>query len=53
MTPKPCPNPEGHQGHMQMNGECPWCGAFDESQIRAEAEWDFQDADTEGANRRG
>lgn len=41
-----CPNPDGHEGHMQMNGECPWCGAYDESQIVDEAEWSFQDADT-------
>lgn len=22
-----CRNPEGHEAHMELNGECPWCGA--------------------------
>ena len=29
---KPCENPEAHAAHMEMNGECPWCGAFDANQ---------------------
>lgn len=25
-----CSNPEGHEAHMALNGECPWgCGSFD------------------------
>lgn len=41
-----CSMPEAHEAHMQMNGECPWCGAMDYDQIRDPGEWDFQDADT-------
>ena len=26
-----CENPEAHEAHMEVNGECPWCGAYDES----------------------
>lgn len=29
----PCENPEAHEAHMRANGECPWCYAFDLSQI--------------------
>lgn len=29
----PCPQPESHAAHMGVNGECPWCGAHDETQI--------------------
>lgn len=28
-----CENPEAHEAHMRLNGECPWCGATDEDQI--------------------
>ena len=21
-----CEYPEGHEAHMELNGECPWCG---------------------------
>jgi hypothetical protein len=31
-----CRDPEAHDAHMRLNGECPWCGALDVSQI----EWD-------------
>lgn len=41
-----CKDPEAHEAHMQMNGECPWCGVGDPSQIRDKADYDFQDADT-------
>lgn len=41
-----CPDPEAHEAHMQMNGECPWCGAVDQSQIRQQKDYDFQDAHT-------
>jgi hypothetical protein len=41
-----CCDPEAHEAHMQMNGECPWCGAGDGFAIRKPADWDFQDADT-------
>jgi hypothetical protein len=46
MPDTPCSMPEAHEGHMQMNGECPWCGATDESQIREPGAWDFPDAGT-------
>lgn len=23
---------EAHYAHMEMNGECPWCGAYDPEQ---------------------
>ena len=26
-----CDYPEGHEAHMELNGECPWCGAVGES----------------------
>jgi hypothetical protein len=26
-------DPEAHEAHMALNGECPWCGAGDESAI--------------------
>lgn len=26
-----CSNPEGHEAHMELNGECPWCGDVGES----------------------
>jgi hypothetical protein len=41
-----CEDPEAHEAHMQMNGECPWCRAVDRQQIRERADWDFQDAHT-------
>lgn len=41
-----CPNPEAHEAHMQMNGECPWCGAGDLSKIRNPKDYDFPDAHT-------
>ena len=25
-----CPSPEAHAAHMDLNGECPWCGASGE-----------------------
>jgi hypothetical protein len=28
-----CSNPEAHEAHMRVNGECPWCGALDLSAI--------------------
>lgn len=31
--PYTCPNQEGHEAHMEMNGECPWCGEEDQTQI--------------------
>lgn len=46
MTDAPCPDPEAHEAHMQMNGECPWCGATDPTRIRNYEDYDFQDADT-------
>lgn len=46
MANKPCPDPEAHEAHMQMNGECPWCNELDESQIRQQKDYDFQDAHT-------
>lgn len=24
--PEPCSMPEAHNAHMELNGECPWCG---------------------------
>jgi hypothetical protein len=27
-----CPYPEGHEAHMAVNGECPWCGVSDPNQ---------------------
>lgn len=42
-----CPGgAEAHEGHMQMNGECPWCPAVNRDQIREPKEYDFQDAHT-------
>lgn len=40
-------NGDAHEAHMALNGECPWCGAADESQVDfgalreivGEAEW--------------
>lgn len=32
-TSKTCTHPESHVAHMMLNGECPWCGAYDPSQI--------------------
>lgn len=29
-----CSHPEAHEGHMALNGECPWCGAVDASAVR-------------------
>lgn len=26
-------NGEAHDAHMRLNGECPWCGAFDPAQV--------------------
>lgn len=26
-----CTHPEGHAAHMELNGECPWCGAVGQS----------------------
>lgn len=26
-----CAMPEGHEAHMELNGECPWCGAQGDS----------------------
>lgn len=26
-----CSKTEAHHAHMAANGECPWCGAYDES----------------------
>jgi hypothetical protein len=37
---------EAHEAHMQLNGECPWCGGADRDAIREPAEWDFPDAHT-------
>lgn len=28
-----CEMPEAHEAHMAINGECPWCGAYDPSAI--------------------
>lgn len=28
-----CEDPEAHEAHMRLNGECPWCGTTDESRI--------------------
>lgn len=41
-----CSMPEAHEAHMQMNGECPWCGATNEEEMRTKGEWDFPDKDT-------
>lgn len=30
-----CSVPEAHEAHMRLNGECPWCGAFDEDAFDA------------------
>ena len=46
MTGQPCPDPDAHEGHMQMNGECPWCGAVERAAIREPADWDFTDSGT-------
>lgn len=43
--PQACPDPEAHDAHMQMNGECPWCGASDAEQMREPADFDFPDAE--------
>lgn len=32
-TNKTCALPESHVAHLMLNGECPWCGAYDPSQI--------------------
>lgn len=24
-----CSMPEAHEAHMEINGECPWCGHYD------------------------
>lgn len=31
MTPEECRDKygEAHDEHMRVNGECPWCGAYD------------------------
>ncbi len=26
-----CPMPDAHAEHMAINGDCPWCGAYDKS----------------------
>lgn len=28
-----CKNLEAHEAHMRLNGECPWCGAYDPEAI--------------------
>ena len=28
-----CKNLEAHEAHMSLNGECPWCGAYDPEAI--------------------
>ena len=28
-----CTNPEAHEMHMRLNGECPWCGVSDTEAI--------------------
>lgn len=40
-----CSMPEAHEAHMEMNGECPWCGAFDPTQT------DFGSIDPDGTVR--
>lgn len=32
-TQETCQYPEGHEAHMALNGECPWCGAYDPEAI--------------------
>jgi hypothetical protein len=46
MAAKLCPNPEAHEAHMQLNGECPWCGAVERAAVREPKDWDFPDAHT-------
>ena len=29
-----CASRAAHRAHMALNGECPWCGASDESAVR-------------------
>lgn len=29
--PGDCSDAEAHEAHMVMNGDCPWCGAWDKS----------------------
>lgn len=41
---KECAMGESHSAHMAVNGECPWCGAYDSEQggmSIAEAEGEF------------
>ena len=28
-----CENPEAHEAHMAVNGECPWCGETDPDSV--------------------
>ena len=35
-----CEYPDAHEAHLAINGECPWCGAWDESKIVSNAEID-------------
>lgn len=32
-TPTPCTQPDSHDAHLALNGECPWCGAYDPDAI--------------------
>lgn len=30
MDQNECSHPDAHESHMELNGECPWCGAVGE-----------------------
>lgn len=42
---KPCEYTEAHEAHMELNGECPWCGMIDPMQA------DFGSIDDDGTVR--
>jgi hypothetical protein len=29
-----CPGGDGHDDHLALNGECPWCGAYTDELAR-------------------
>lgn len=35
-----CDRPDAHAAHLALNGECPWCGYADESQVDPNADVD-------------
>jgi len=37
-TDEQCARTAEHQAHMELNGECPWCGTYDPDQGGATVE---------------